>query len=393
MKQIIKSVLYISLFISSFQMISQIQNGSFKLINADTDTELITFTDNLSWNLDVADALNLVAEPSAAYTNVNFVLSNGHSRQEGTAPYAAYGDVGGDYGNVPGNPTYFGWYPTEGNLDFTVEYLNNGTVLATDTFTITFFRATTILSFTSFTSALEGTNGVRLNWSVNDSYLASNGRIAYSEGNSYDPSNNIALFDFPSGVYSYLIPDLDFDKTYSFAIDLNKSSSATNSNSGPLSDFTTITIPENPNGSSTGYWIKSGSDIYYDSGNVGIATQNIGNWQLAVGGKIRAEEIKVETGWADYVFKEGYHLPTLEEVEKHIQEKGHLINIPSAKEVEENGIQLGEMNKLLLEKIEEQTLYILQQQKQIRQQKEKNKSLEGRLVKLEQLTTILKNQK
>ncbi len=102
-------------------------------------------------------------------------------------------------------------------------------------------------------------------------------------------------------------------------------------------------------------------------GNVGIGTSNPGSWKLAVKGKIRAEEIKVETGWADYVFKEEYDLPTLKEVEKHIKEKGHLINIPSAKEVEENGIQLGEMNKLLLEKIEELTLYVLKQEKRIDQ--------------------------
>lgn len=98
---------------------------------------------------------------------------------------------------------------------------------------------------------------------------------------------------------------------------------------------------------------------------VGIGTTNPGSYKLAVNGNIRAKEIKVETGWADYVFKEGYNLPTLEEVEKHIKEKGHLINIPSAKEVEENGIQLGEMNKLLLEKIEELTLYTLEQEKRL----------------------------
>ncbi|GMN06252.1 hypothetical protein MTsPCn5_16410 [Croceitalea sp. MTPC5] len=97
---------------------------------------------------------------------------------------------------------------------------------------------------------------------------------------------------------------------------------------------------------------------------VGIGTIDPDGYKLAVKGKIRAEEIKVETGWADYVFKEDYDLPTLDEVEKHIKEKGHLINIPSAKEVEENGVQLGEMNKLLLEKIEELTLYVIELKKE-----------------------------
>ncbi|MEO9511061.1 MAG: hypothetical protein ABJN84_03515 [Flavobacteriaceae bacterium] len=130
-----------------------------------------------------------------------------------------------------------------------------------------------------------------------------------------------------------------------------------------------------------------------DNGNVGIGTTNPSSYKLSVNGNIRAKEIKVETGWADYVFKEGYDLPTLEEVEKHIQEKGHLINIPSAQEVEENGIQLGEMNMKLLEKIEELTLYTLEQEEKLNAQNLKieileneNKKvvqLEGRLQKLE----------
>ena len=106
------------------------------------------------------------------------------------------------------------------------------------------------------------------------------------------------------------------------------------------------------------------------NGNLGIGTTNPNGWKLAVNGKIRAKEIKVETNWADYVFDEEYNLPTLLEVEKHIQEKGHLKNIPSAKEVEKNGIELGEMNKLLLEKIEELTLYTIEQEKKLEQQKQ-----------------------
>ncbi|SFC66629.1 hypothetical protein SAMN04487891_1203 [Flagellimonas taeanensis] len=95
-------------------------------------------------------------------------------------------------------------------------------------------------------------------------------------------------------------------------------------------------------------------------GNIGINT-TLPDAKLAVNGNIHAKEVKVDlVGWPDYVFKKGYDLPTLEEVEMHIKEKGHLINIPSAKEVEENGIELGEMNMKLLEKIEELTLYIIE---------------------------------
>ena len=115
------------------------------------------------------------------------------------------------------------------------------------------------------------------------------------------------------------------------------------------------------------------------NGNVGIGTTNPGSWKLAVNGKIRAKEIKVETGWSDFVFKKEYNLPTLKEVETQIKEKGHLKDIPSASEVAANGIYLGEMDSKLLQKIEELTLYTIQQQKEI----ERLKLIEKRLFKIE----------
>ena len=113
-------------------------------------------------------------------------------------------------------------------------------------------------------------------------------------------------------------------------------------------------------------------------GNVGIGTTNPGIWKLAVNGAIRAKEIKVETGWSDFVFYDDYKLPTLEEVERHIKEKGHLKDIPSAKEVSEDGIFLGEMDSKLLQKIEELTLYTIEQEKKI-------KSLENQTKEIEEL--------
>lgn len=97
-----------------------------------------------------------------------------------------------------------------------------------------------------------------------------------------------------------------------------------------------------------------------DNGNVGIGTTTP-NAKLSVNGNIRAHEIKVETAnWPDYVFSKSYQLPTLQETEKHIKEKGHLPGIPSASEVKANGIDLGEMNAKLLQKIEELTLHLIE---------------------------------
>jgi hypothetical protein len=110
---------------------------------------------------------------------------------------------------------------------------------------------------------------------------------------------------------------------------------------------------------------------------VGIGTSNFIDgtdiYRLAVKGAIRAERVKVYTTWADFVFEKSYILPTLEDVEKHIKENGHLKDIPSAKEVEANGIELGEMNKKLLQKVEELTLYIIEMNKELKEVKGKLK--------------------
>ncbi|WP_064966017.1 hypothetical protein [Tenacibaculum ovolyticum] len=125
-----------------------------------------------------------------------------------------------------------------------------------------------------------------------------------------------------------------------------------------------------------------------NNGNVGIGTINTGLWKLAVNGKVRAKEIKVETGWSDFVFYDNYKLPTLKEVEKHIKEKGHLKDIPSAKEVAKEGILLGKMNSKLLQKIEELTLYTINQEhkiKKLEKQQSRTEKLEKEVNKLKDL--------
>jgi hypothetical protein len=104
-------------------------------------------------------------------------------------------------------------------------------------------------------------------------------------------------------------------------------------------------------------------------GNVGIGTADPKGYKLAVAGNMIAESVKVQFqgSWSDFVFAKDYKLPTLRETEKHIKEKGCLPGIPSAVEVKANGIDLGDMNGKLLQKIEELTLYIIDQQKNIKE--------------------------
>jgi hypothetical protein len=102
-------------------------------------------------------------------------------------------------------------------------------------------------------------------------------------------------------------------------------------------------------------------------GSVGIGTTVTTGYMLAVAGKIHAEEVMVEYAddWYDFVFENNYQLPDLSELESFVKKNKHLPDVPSAKEVSENGINLGEMNGILLKKVEELTLYIIEQQKEI----------------------------
>ncbi|MCF8235852.1 MAG: hypothetical protein K9G67_12960 [Bacteroidales bacterium] len=113
-----------------------------------------------------------------------------------------------------------------------------------------------------------------------------------------------------------------------------------------------------------GYFL---GDAYVSSDlRVGTTTQATG-YSVSVDGKIACEEVLVEdmASWPDYVFSDEYILMSLEEVEEQISQQKHLPGIPSAQEIEENGLLLGDMQKKLLEKVEELTLHLIQQNKKI----------------------------
>ncbi|TKC05241.1 hypothetical protein [Pedobacter frigoris] len=129
----------------------------------------------------------------------------------------------------------------------------------------------------------------------------------------------------------------------------------------------------NVNGLHWGKGNPNNSITIDNNGNAGIGTNYPNGYKLAVAGNMIAESVKVKLqgAWPDYVFAPSYKVPTLQETEKHIKEKGHLPGIPSASEVKANGVDLGDMNAKLLQKIEELTLHLIEMQKDnARQNKE-----------------------
>ncbi|WP_343700229.1 hypothetical protein [Chitinophaga sp.] len=111
--------------------------------------------------------------------------------------------------------------------------------------------------------------------------------------------------------------------------------------------------------------------------NVGIGTADTKGHRLAVSGSIIATKIKVQqTPWPDYVFEPGYQLPSLSELEHFVKKNKHLPGVPSAEEVAEQGIDLGSNQAALLEKLEELTLIIIEQNKKLEAQEKRLQALE-----------------
>jgi hypothetical protein len=103
-------------------------------------------------------------------------------------------------------------------------------------------------------------------------------------------------------------------------------------------------------------------------------------YKLQVNGNIRTRKVRVDQDtWADYVFDNNYRLRPLKEVEQYIQQEKHLPDVPSAEDVKKEGLDLGDNQTLLLKKIEELTLYIIQQQKQLEAQQQKIDQLEKKV--------------
>lgn len=146
-------------------------------------------------------------------------------------------------------------------------------------------------------------------------------------------------------------------------------------------------IAEDTHSNSTGLALYAGETervrITF-AGNVGIGTTDTKGYKLAVAGNMVAESVvvKLQASWPDYVFDKNYEMKSLSEVAAFIKVNKHLPGIPNQKQVEEEGVNLGEMNRKLLEKVEELTLYLLEERNKRTALEDKVGLLEKQVEKL-----------
>ena len=129
---------------------------------------------------------------------------------------------------------------------------------------------------------------------------------------------------------------------------------------------------------------KVGIGYGFGSFPINAGNINVNNYSLFVKGGILTQEIRVmlESDWADYVFKSDYNLMPIDDLLEFIDKNKHLPNVPSAEKISFDGIELGEITKIQQEKIEELTLYIIQQHKINNQQNKEIKELKEKVEKL-----------
>lgn len=162
-------------------------------------------------------------------------------------------------------------------------------------------------------------------------------------------------------------------------------------NENTWSEWITLLDSKNNIESSGSLKISGNSNHYIANGNllIGKTSQQNASYKLDVNGTIRANEIKVNLDGADFVFEKNYKLLPLNKLEKFVKTEKHLPEVATAKEMQENGADLGNLNSKFLQKIEELTLYVIEQNKKIielEKQNEKIKVLEEKIKKLDSLS-------
>jgi hypothetical protein len=132
----------------------------------------------------------------------------------------------------------------------------------------------------------------------------------------------------------------------------------------------------------------------YFQGNIliGKTSQTNSAYKLDVAGNVRANQVVVNTTGADFVFEPAYYLYPLSMLEKYVKQNHHLPGIPSAQEMHNNGLDIGENQTILLQKVEELTLYLIEKEKEKQDQLAVNSQLEQKLADQQSQIDLLSSQ-
>lgn len=246
---------------------------------------------------------------------------------------------------------------------------------------------------TGYNNTKGGFNTFLGGYSGNDNIEGSyNTFLGYRSGFKNTGSSNVYL-GFYAGYNSILTSNNTFVGNYAGFSNTGSQNVFLGANAGYNCTESNRLFIDNGPTSTPLIWGDFTNDILKLNGKVGIglgttafpATAgglDVSAYKLIVNGGILATQVRVATTWADYVFANNYALPKLSEVDSYIKQNGHLPNMPSAKTVEAQGIEVGEMAKMQQEKIEELTLYAIQQQKQIEKQQQELDELKAMVKQL-----------
>jgi hypothetical protein len=214
----------------------------------------------------------------------------------------------------------------------------------------------------SLETAGSGAAGTPVNTTGKNITLTADGKVGIGTNDPKEKFQIGNIWTFHNGGTKYIGRNVTYDGSNDIRIENGVASWIRFSDGGGISLGTAESSTAGTLVNTTGKNITLTAD-----GNVGIGTTDTHGYKLAVKGVIGAGKVVLENvaNWSDYVFEPDYDLMSIGELEEFIKENKHLPNIPNKDEVLKNGQDVGEINRLLLEKIEELTLYIIQQQKEI----------------------------
>ncbi|HLO89812.1 MAG TPA: fibronectin type III domain-containing protein [Lentimicrobium sp.] len=318
-----------------------------------TDTQPPTVPTNLASSNVTATSLTLswtASTDNIGVTNYRIYQNNTQVGQTGNSTTTF---------NVTGltASTAYSYYvraeDAAGNLSANSNTINVTTAAATDTQPPT---APTNLASSNVTAT-----SLTLSWTAStDNIGVTNYRIYQNNTQAGQTGNSTTTFN---------VTGLTASTTYSYYVRAEDAAGNLSANSNTQ----TVTTASGGGGGGTAYTTENAnlptvnwqSLNLYVAGRMGIGTQPNSAYLLSANGTVRTKDLVVQPGWSDFVFEPGYDLPDLKKVEEYIIANGRLIDLPSAAEIQENGAKLGQTNALLLMKIEELTLYLIEMNKRL----------------------------